>query len=74
MEKMKWDRFDICEAYYIYCRDYHNGQWSKEYAVLGTLSNMRFEHGTDLEAADLTENGRLIYDNLVSNENIRATR
>ena len=71
---MEWNRFDICEAYYIYCRDYHSGQWSKEYAVLGTLSNMRFKPGIDLEAADLTENGRLIYDNLVSNENIRATR
>ena len=35
---------------------------------------MRFEHGTDLEAADLTDNGKLIYDKLVSDENIRATR
>ena len=65
---MEWNRFDICEAYYLYCRDNHQGQWSKEYEVLGRLINMRFKPGINLEVDELTENGKQIYDNLVSKE------
>ena len=34
-----FDRFDIVEAYYIYYRDFHNGQWSKEYKRLCHIKN-----------------------------------
>ena len=34
---MYFDRFDICEAYYCYASDYHEGQFSKIYEIFGRL-------------------------------------
>jgi hypothetical protein len=31
---MYFDRFDICEAYYLAFSHCHGGQWSKEYEAL----------------------------------------
>ena len=65
---MYWDRFDICEAYYVYAMLYHNGQWSKEYEIFGRLHNMKFKPSPLISnESDLTENGRVIFDNLVEN-------
>lgn len=64
---MYFDRFDICEAHYAFAVDYHGGQWSPEYAILGRLQRMGYRPGFGGVTYDaLTENGKAIYDNLVS--------
>lgn len=60
-----FDRFDICEAYYLYGRDYHGGQFSKEYAYMGRATNAGFRPGANLSVRSLSENGRDIYNELV---------
>jgi hypothetical protein len=70
---MYFDRFDICEAYYLFATDYHGGQWSPEYAIFGRLHRMGFCPGLGGVTYDaLTENGKEIYDNLVSKLNTRG--
>ena len=59
-----FDRFDIVEAYYIYYRDFHNGQWSKEYKRLCHIKNY-FTPSINLSYETLTENRKSIYNNLV---------
>lgn len=64
-----FDRFDICEAYYLYAMLYHGGQWSKEYAIFGRLHNMGITPRPGLrDEDDLSENGRAIFNRLVRGE------
>ena len=60
-----FDRFDICEAYYLYASHYHGGQSSRLYEVFGRLYNIQFRPSPVLRLESLTENGRSIYDSLV---------
>ena len=67
---MQWDRFDIIEAYYLYARQYHKGQWSKEYKIFGRIANLGFTPGLSLRTYDkpsdaLSANGVEIYNQLV---------
>ena len=59
---MYFDRFDICEAYYVAAHDY--GQ----YGVISRLDRMGFKlglgHGCRRE--DLSENAQIIFDELVA--------
>ena len=65
---MYFDRFDICEAYYAFATDYHGGQWSPGYAILGRLQRMGYRPGFGgVTYASLTENGKAIYNSLVAN-------
>jgi len=72
-----FDRFDICEAYYCYAIQYHNGQWSEEYEMLGRLKNMDFNTSMSIEnelEQALTDNGKEIYCNILKKrENINWT-
>jgi hypothetical protein len=61
---MYFDRFDICEAYYLYFSDYHTGQWSREYERLSKMSRY-FKPSPNLSLETLSENAREIYDALV---------
>jgi len=64
-----FDKFDICEAHYVFAMLHHRGQWSPEYAKLGQLHNMGFRPSPLLAGPDdLTENGREIYDELVAKQ------
>ncbi len=64
---MTWNRFDICEAWFTFAMLYHNGQWSDDYLIFGRLEAMKFKPSPSLsDERDLTENGRAIFDNLVS--------
>ena len=58
---MYWDRFDICEAWYLALSHCHSGQWSREYSRLSRMSRY-FKPAPGLDVATLTENGRAIYD------------
>lgn len=65
---MTWDRFDICEAFYVYMTLYHDGQWGKLYRLTGVFAKIQFHPHGNLDEDTLTENGRMIYDALVSGE------
>ncbi len=67
---MYWDRFDICEAYYLYMMNYHGGQWSKEDRLTGVFAAIQFRPSPMLGCEDfpLSENAQMIYDSLVSGE------
>lgn len=60
-----FDRFDICEAYYVFATLFHGGQWTKEYAIFGRLEKLGFRAPSSIDPEDLNENARLIYDDLV---------
>ncbi len=62
---MYFDRFDIVEAHYLYCADYHSGQGSALYAKLCRIGRY-FSPRPNLSYETLSENAREIYDNLAS--------
>jgi hypothetical protein len=63
-----FDRFDICEAYYLYARDYHYGQLSKAYSVFARLKRIGFKPSPFLSFESLSDNGQDIYNELVKND------
>jgi hypothetical protein len=58
---MYFDRFDICEAYFLALSHCHGGQWSTEYARLCKLMAY-FKPSPMLSIETLSDNGRVIYD------------
>jgi len=58
---MYFDRFDICEAWYLWLSHNHEGQWSAEYARLCRLLEY-FTPGPLLTLDSLSDNARAIYD------------
>ena len=63
-----FDRFDICEAYYLFASHYHDGQWSETYKIFGRLNNIQFRPSPMLSLKSLTKNSLRIYANLKYNE------
>lgn len=57
---MYFDRFDICEAYYLALSECHGGQWSPEYARLCRLRKS-FKPSPLLSVDTLSDNAREIY-------------
>lgn len=60
-----FDRFDICEAWYVYAVDHHNGMGSREYEVFGRLERLHFRPSLSVRERcydGLTENGKEIYE------------
>jgi hypothetical protein len=57
---MYFDRFDICEAYFLALSHCHGGQWSREYARLCKLMAY-FKPSPMLSIETLSDNGREIY-------------
>ena len=65
---MYFDRFDICAAYRMYAIDYHDGQWSKLYSIIGKIHNMGYKPGLwELLHGyyGLSDNAKEIYQQLV---------
>lgn len=63
---MYFDRFDIVSAHYTFACDHHGGQYSELYAKLCRIGNY-FRPGMARTGYDsLSENGQVIYDNLVA--------
>ena len=61
---MFWDRFDICEAWYLALSHCHNGQWSNSYMRLCRLTRPGFFRPSPmLSVESLSENAREIYEN-----------
>jgi hypothetical protein len=59
-----FDRFDICEAYYLALSEWHGGQGSDEYRRLCKLTSY-FKPRPMLTAKTLSDNGKIIYRELV---------
>lgn len=61
-----FNRFDICAAYYCFAAQYHEGQWSQTYKILGRLHKLKFKPGLRGDNPDrLEENAREIFEGLV---------
>ena len=61
---MYWDRFDICEAYYLFFSNYHWGQDSDMYQRMSRMLDY-FKPSPMLRYEYLSDNAQVIYDNLV---------
>ena len=61
---MYFDRFDICEAWYLALSHCHSGQWSAEYSRLSSLTEF-FNPSPMLCVESLSENGLEIYQDAV---------
>ena len=56
------DRFDICDAYYVFATLRHGGQFTREYAYLGRLVRMGYKPGLSAQQGKLTSEGaRAVY-------------
>ena len=62
---MYFDRFDVCEAWFLFLCHTHGGQGTPEYARLCRLLEY-FTPGPMLTAETLGDNARAIYDDLVA--------
>ncbi len=60
-----FDRFDICEAWYVYAMGYHGGQFTRLYRVFDRLEKIKFRPRPNLSEETLGENAQEIYDSLV---------
>jgi hypothetical protein len=61
---MYFNRFDICEAWYLALSECHDGQWSENYKRLCNMIRY-FKPSPILSVDSLTENGRAIYDDAI---------
>jgi hypothetical protein len=62
-----FNRFDICEAYYVFASAHHSGQDSKEYEIFSRLEKIKFSPSINLSYESLTDDGQEIYNNLKVN-------
>ncbi len=61
----EWNRFDICEAWYLFASEWHQGQGSATYAIFGRLERLCFRPSPLLSTGSLSPNGRLILAGLI---------
>lgn len=62
---MYYDRYDICEAWWLYLSTYHAGMGSSLYARLSRLQRAFSPRQSLHNESDLTPNGQAIYLNLL---------
>ena len=63
-----FDRFDICEAHYMFAMNWHDGQFGKLYRKFGQLERMQFKMRplrTSNPLRELEVNAQEIYYHLV---------
>ncbi len=60
-----FNRFEVCTAYYLFACDWHKGQWSTEYKILGRLHNLGYRPGPSLSKRSLNEYGRWLLAKLI---------
>ncbi len=63
--RTEWNRFDICEAWYLFASDWHEGQGSATYTVFGRLDRLGFRPSPILSTCSLSPNGRLMLAGLI---------
>lgn len=74
----RFDRFDICQAHYLFARHFHVGGDTQQ-RDFERLNRMKFSPGLSLREHEdpdeaLTENGAAIYRQLVQQEKHRYAR
>lgn len=62
---MYFDRFDVVEAHYAYCADYHEGQGSELYRRLCRIGGYFTPSAMWRGYESLSDNGQEIYQSLV---------
>ena len=63
---MSFDRFDICEAHYVFAMLWHGGMGSSLYAKFAQFERIQFRPSPSLSGPEnLTENGLEIYQQLL---------
>ena len=67
----EWNRFDTCEAWYLFATDWHEGQGSDGYAAFGRLDRLGFRPSPLLSRDSLSANGRLILATLIRKARVR---
>ena len=67
---MYFDKFDICEAYWMYASLYHEGQNSEIYEIFGRLHRIGFEPSPFISEDSLTENGKEILAGLIERKHL----
>lgn len=60
-----FDRFDICDAYYLFASDWHSGMSSPEYRIFTRLHKLGYKPGANLSLNTSNENVKSIYGGLV---------
>ena len=68
----EWNRFDICEAYYLFASEWHEGQGSTTYAIFGRLDRLGFRPSPLLSKRSMSPNGRLTLANLIRKAGVRS--
>ena len=64
---MYFDRFDICEAHYVFAMLWHGGMGCKLYSKFAQFERIQFRPSPSLSGPEnLTENGREIYEQLLA--------
>ena len=69
-----FDRMAVCDAYYLWAKHHHNGQWCPRYEVLGRLADLGYSPGLTIRedrfdnffSAPEYEHAAEIYRSLVS--------
>ena len=71
-----FDRFDTCEAFYLYHMTHHTGQWSKEYALSAVFERIGYRPSPLWKGRpeDLSEGAREVYDRLISGQTVIRDR
>lgn len=62
---MYFDRFDVCEAWYLFAAGWHAGAGSAEYQIFTRLHRVGFKPAPALSKSSLSENGRAILAGLI---------
>jgi hypothetical protein len=70
----EFNRFDIVEAHYAFCSDYHEGQWSDKYAKLCRISQYFKPSPLFRGYKSLNSNSKSIYRDLVKKEKSSLVR
>jgi hypothetical protein len=59
-----FDRFDVCEGWYMFSVLWHGGAADPIYSIVSRLTDMGFKPSPMLDLTSLTENGMDIYRSL----------
>jgi hypothetical protein len=70
---MYFNRFDICEAWYLALSECHEGMGSERYARLSAMDRY-FTPSPTLTVDSLSDNGKVIYDTAIESMSVQASQ
>jgi hypothetical protein len=57
----RFDRLDVCEAWYVFAMNNHGGQFTKEYKIFGRLEKIKFKVRPNIDVYNLSANAFEMY-------------